>query len=721
MPAVKPAHSLIRTLTLLTLLWVGAQFAFLYIHAVTSSMVDTFISSSITRDVLHMPIFLHGLLVFVGAQLLVYALLTWFIWYTAAALKQLFNCSSLTVFLLGILLWAAGVITILAANAYYVPHSFFAEVATRNWFGLQPDAQTFFNCLRAGIILFSITSALVLLNLISSINRGTHLLRHGLMLLFIAGIAGLCVFQKINSLPVQHTSATAEKPNIIFIGLDALRPDYVSYYNKLGPQTPHLDNFLENSIHFSNATTTLARTFPSWSSIFTGTYPLHNHVRGNNTDLSVVDVTETLGKQLQKSGYETVFSTDDTRFNNTTEIFGFDHIITPPMGLNDFLFASLNDFPLSNLLIPTPIGAWLFPFNYANHGTAITYTPQSYLQLLARQLHQRTDKPLFMAVHFTISHWPFYTFNDKQNPGSVELDRYKVSVAAADRQFQEFMTLLAANGLLDHTIVVVLSDHGITLGLPGDRPVTAANYQGNPANIKKLSVVRYAGGADLKKNNNGFAIDTSYGYGGDVLSMKQFKTLLAFRGYGVNIGAAHEVMERVSMLDIAPTLLTLLKMPLLRNGDGISLEPYLFSAEPVTAQPRTFFLETSFTINEIERENISVDKVLQKALAYYQVDPLTGLISVKADAEKSMNRVKQFGILQGDWLYVQYPLTRGLHFAHNTFESYVAPAYEVLVNLKTGIWTTELNTPFALASPARKLKLQLEAFYGAELYLPKTS
>jgi hypothetical protein len=56
-----------------------------------------------------------------------------------------------------------------------------------------------------------------------------------------------------------------------------------------------------------------------------------------------------------------------------------------------------------------------------------------------------------------------------------------------------------------------------------------------------------------------------------------------------------------------------------------------------------------------------------------------------------------------------------MKFVDGTFKYYIFPAYEVLVNLQTGQWTTELNSPFATQSPAKFLKTQLQNFYGHEL------
>ncbi len=75
------------------------------------------------------------------------------------------------------------------------------------------------------------------------------------------------------------------------------------------------------------------------------------------------------------------------------------------------------------------------------------------------------------------------------------------------------MEILKQNNLLDHTIFVLFSDHGITLNMPQDRLIRMANYQGD----KSRSWIKH----------NKAGVETSWGYGNDLLSLKQNQPLLA--------------------------------------------------------------------------------------------------------------------------------------------------------------------------------------------------
>jgi arylsulfatase A-like enzyme len=725
MTTPRKPRSLLKMLVILTGFFILAQALLLVINASTFRVFDIAVSSSLTRQILHSHIFIFGLLRFIASQLLIYTLFVGLIWYLAVSIGELFSLRATATYLFGIALLFISAIFVLSANYYFVPHSFFSNFLRD---ALLPnslaDTPIRYALAVTGWWLLTV-ACLAVCNFCFSISKQRNRLRHVTVFLIVAI---LVVVNTGSSLPITSASvATAEKPNIIIIGIDAVRPDFVGFNNKSITNTPHIDALLQSGINFSEAYTPLPRTFPSWTSILTGSYPKHTGARGNNTDLSEIVLETTLPKTLRQAGYETIYSTDDTRFNNTNQLFGFDQIVTPPMGLNDFLLGTANDLPLSNLLITTPMGRLLFPYNYANHGTAITYAPHNYLQLLDETLARREQKPLFIAVHFTVTHWPFYWFNDKLTISCAEVCRYQAGISEADKQVANFMETLKKHQLLDHAIVVLLSDHGTSMGLQGDRITSPEHYQDDKAQIKKLTVMKYSSApANSLDFQHDYGIDTSYGYGGDVLSLKQYHAIVAFKGYGVDIGKAHTASDRILLLDIAPTLLDLLHLPKLAHADGVSLKPY-FNDAADTHHPegkRPFFWESSFTLEEIEKQGISVEKVLAKTVKLYRMDPQSGLVFIKKEAEKGMEKNKQEAIVQGDWLLAQFPESARTEMIHSgapgaaALHTRINPAYMVLVNLRTGDWTLELNNAFASTAPLKSLREQLYAFYGAEIAPP---
>jgi arylsulfatase A-like enzyme len=711
--------ALLRMLVYLTSIFVLAQIVFQILYALTANVYDVAVSTSLTFQILASRIFITGMLYFLFCQFLLYTVYVTLIWYLVVSWGDWFALRARTTYFVGLGLLAVSMIAILSANNYYMPHAFFSRLIVDNLFNGQLQRAAIKLTLMLSVGLLCVFFIISVLNCLLSLRHHLHVRRHSIFLASLAVIAGVIFYNDWQAQPLVTDAATAEKPNIIIIGIDAVRPDYLGFYNKNRHNTPHIDAFLRSSTNFAAAYSVLPRTFPSWTTMLTATYPKHNGARGNNTALTELKINDTMPKLFQQAGYQTFYSTDDTRFNNTNELFGFDKIITPPMGLNDFLIGTMNDFPLSNLIIPTPFGRLLFPNSYANHGTPNTYYAKNFLQMLNEAFHQRENKPVFLAVHFTVTHWPFYWFNDKLPASCTEDCRYAAGLNAADQELAAFLTTLQQNKLLDHAIVVLLSDHGISLGMPGDRITTKANYLGDKANMKKIGVFPYAAGAHEK---DFYGIDTSFGYGGDILSLKQYHSLLAFKGFGVDLGAPKTVFQRVLLMDIGPTLLALNRLPAIPHADGISLAAY-FSNDtlPEVSTDRPFFFESTFSLQEIEKEGISVERVLARAAKLYYMDPKDGLIFVKNSAEKAMSQNKQQGIMQGDWLLARFPSSEhtGLSAAGKSdelnFEQITQPAFMVLVNLKTHQWTTELDTPFAKSAPVPALMAELRQFYGDEV------
>src|SRR5207237_1259971 len=146
-----------------------------------------------------------------------------------------------------------------------------------------------------------------------------------------------------------------------------------------------------------------------------------------------------------------------------------------------------------------------------------------------------------------------------------------------------------------------LSDHGTTVGLPHDRIVSTENYQGSKDKLKYISVFKLGitnlQDIDLKKE---YTINTSYGQGSDILSLKQNQILLAFHGFGKSTSS--NINTRVSLLDITPTVLDFLHQKNLSHVDGTSLMPLINHSNIIIARP--LFLETGYSLAAIETNDI---------------------------------------------------------------------------------------------------------------------
>jgi len=692
--AGRPKKNLVAALIFLTCFALFTQLSFAIAHFFI--LKNNLINATLWHNVLphHLNFFLPWVQ-WVIVLLAAHGMYTWMIWYFIVSIGHLLRLRQIIIYYLGILLWWIGAVSIVATHTFYFHHSFFTTLIQTH-FSLSNVILKIMIFLTAGILL--IAGSLTCLDSLKSFSKKRHITAFILLigLLFITGY-------RWHASQPQVFSST--KPNIIIIGLDAFRPDFVN-------DAPHIQQFLKSATMFTKAYTPLARTAPSWASILTAKYPKHNGIRDNNTDLQFVDLQETLPKKLQKINYETIYATDDRRYNNINETFGFDRVLGPPGNINDFIIGTLNDFPLTNLLMMSPAASWLFPYNFANHSAYYTYSPNHFLQVLAEGLHAREHKPLFLAVHFNLSGWPLHWFNDQElSQDDLNLSLYQHAVAKVDEQFGKFYQLLQENHLLDNAIVFVLSDHGITLGLHHDKMISLSYYQGNKKYLKQLRYARYSEASpDSVDFHHDYGIDTSYGYSGDILSMKQNHVLLAVKTHI----SFPDVTQVVSLLDIAPTLVDILQLPPFIHADGISL-----LSKNITT--REFYFESGITDASIERAELSPGVLLTKLAGLLRVNHRTGVVFVDhTQMEKEYRFSKQHAIRYGNWFLASYPASLAYHLVKthgNTFtmKSYVIPAYDVLVNLKTNEWTMQRDTLLAKQAPLAEILKKYNRFYKNEI------
>lgn len=582
---------------------------------------------------------------------------------------------------IGISLWTMGIVTILLGNQYLFPNTRFKYV-TYFITKIGMLNVVLFCCLLlcTGILLLAMWGSI---KLVSQYRKKAFFIFVTSLLFFSS-----CFYfqrQAIGSLPTKN-----EKPNIILIGVDALRPDYLS---ALGShlKTPHFDDFLNHATTFSESITPIARTYPAWFSILTGEYPKKNGVRFDLSGEKTFDLSQTLPAILKKAGYVTIYATDDVRFSNIDKTLGFEHFIIPPIGFNDFLLGTMNDFPLSNLLINTRIGRYLFPYSYSNRAAYITYEPDTFIHFLNSSL-KKNIKPVFLAVHFCLPHLPYAWASYPNNRQFAK--NYGEAVKRADQQVGDFLKVLKAHHLLDHSIVVLLSDHGEALELPGDRVTDANFYIPGKNNVKRVIPHFYPPSVKTE------LVNQSAGHGTDVLGMSQYHNTLAFRFYGLPGQVNTIVPGIVSLIDIKPTILNLLQIDAAKTS-GQSLVDFI-SGKKIAMSRGDFFIESDFSPQAVRSVYPETRKLLFEGIDFFEINPKTTRLTVKKSMADRIIASKQYADINGKWILALYPKNK----------NQMTP---ILVNLKTGFWTDDLTTDFAKNAPVLHMLTALKTFYGSEI------
>ncbi len=534
---------------------------------------------------------------------------------------------------------------LLASNAYHFPRSSlgnpYANAMQASWLGHSPATW-----LGAAVALTG--AAMLASALWRSLRRGSIWPPSRAGATAAAVVAVAAVSFAVPSSRAQRGPNSPDKPNVVLIGIDSLREDLVARGSALHAM-PNLEAFLAQSVSFSNATTPLARTFPSWLSILSGRSP---HVTGAVVNLLPRDVVHegtTLGVLLRKAGYATAYAIDDVRFSNVDATYGFDKTVTPPIGASEFVIGFFADTPLSNLVMNTRVGRVLFPFTSGNRAVATSYDPDSFVQRIASEFDFR--QPLFLATHLTLPHWP-YSWADAPATKSMEEQKgvrwpdYYINAAhRADEQFAAVVEVLRQRGVLDNAIVIVLSDHGETFGEQGDSLVPV-----DESAIVSLHAV------------------PTWGHGTSVLSPEQYHVVLAVRSFGrtpLQTKAGRLIDAPVSVEDIAPTITELLTLSPHDPFTGRSLLPLLRN-EPGASQDfsgRIRFTETEFNPGQVATQTGKMSpSAIAAAANSYRVDPITDRVEVKRDLIGRLLRERQYAALGNQYLVAAIPTPDGTGF-----------------------------------------------------------
>jgi hypothetical protein len=267
--------------------------------------------------------------------------------------------------------------------------------------------------------------------------------------------------------------------------------------------------------------------------------------------------------------------------------------------------------------------------------------------------------------------------------------------------------------LLDNAVVVVLSDHGESLGLPGDRLLTEAKHMPGLDDPRRVERTRYV---TAKATSFDFAhdygIDTTFGHGTDVLSPSQYHVMLAMRDYSQN-GPGQRVTTPVGLIDLSPILLDKLHLAPTSKLDGVAMPTGR------TKLGRAFYFEDGFKVGAIVTDKINIGKVLAESFQAYDIDRHTGRVMLKEKMQATVLKDKSFAVLEGDWILSRYPpAPPPLIFTNPALQPKVpmCPRW-LLVNTATGNWSGDMTSEFVRHSPYGRLKQRLVGFFGDDMQL----
>lgn len=290
--------------------------------------------------------------------------------------------------------------------------------------------------------------------------------------------------------------------NVLLITLDTTRADRLGCYGYSLARTPVLDRLAQKGVLFERAYAPVPLTLPSHATMLTGLYPPEHGLR-NNGGAALPSGLPTLATELQAAGYET---------GAFVAAFVLDHKFGLQRGFDKYD----DDLSLSD------------PGLDGHH----QYRDASLvIDAALRWLRPRTQKPYFCWVHLFDPHYPYLAHEDRF--GDAFSDRlYDAELAYVDTELDRLFSTLEKSGALENTLIVIVGDHGESLGEHGELSHSMTVYD---ATLRVPLLV---------------------------VSPKEIRP-------------GHRVTEPVSLVDLTPTILDQLGQKPITNVSGRSLRPSL--------------------------------------------------------------------------------------------------------------------------------------------------
>jgi len=302
-------------------------------------------------------------------------------------------------------------------------------------------------------------------------------------------------------------------PNVLFVTIDTLRADHMSGYGYKRPTSPNLDKLMAAGAQFTDARCVEPLTGPSLASMLTSLYP-HEHGASRN-GIGVRPGLPSVSKVLGKRGFRTAAFVSNWTLRREL------------LGMGDHFDEYFEVFTRKR---------WLGMIR--SEATAEDVSEVA-LEWVSNHVEEHPRRPFFAWVHYVEPHAP-YRLHPDLAPGlglssSGDLskrDRYDTEIAFVDRAVGRLLGQIDQIAPNKNTLIVFASDHGENLGEHG--------YWGH--------------GRHLWEEN--LRIPMSFTWTGGQLK-------------------ARRVPTPASNLDVAPTVLGLLGLPVPESFQGRNWSSYL--------------------------------------------------------------------------------------------------------------------------------------------------
>ena len=326
---------------------------------------------------------------------------------------------------------------------------------------------------------------------------------------YLIGASAILLFWASSNFLKLNFPSESERPNVIIIASDSLRPDHLSCNGYPRKTSPNIDALEAKSINFTKCFTPIGSTLESMIGLMSSQYPHTHGVRhmfpSKNDVLKVNLESPKLPKILKNSGYETAVIGDwcSAIFNEVP--MGFENIQVSEFDsfriwLSQALYLS---HPVIPMYFDNKFGYWLFPKleSFAHYLRAEVVTDRAINKIKNRK---NKTKPFFYTIFTGCNHFAYhapYPYYEKwtdpkyQGPNKYQvhfdpnefisssswdekffshsdeekqhiIDLYDGCVSRFDDCVGRIIKTLESENLMNNTIVLITSDHGEDLFEP---------------------------------------------------------------------------------------------------------------------------------------------------------------------------------------------------------------------------------------------------------------
>jgi len=261
----------------------------------------------------------------------------------------------------------------------------------------------------------------------------------------------------------------ADRPNVLLIVVDTLRPDYLGVYNpERAGSTPTLEAIAADGVVFDSAHSNASWTRASFATLYSSRVPGSHNTQLKSSKLP--GEIETMAEVMSEGGYATGGLPNNTNVTSTFNFQqGFDHY--PYMAPEMPFFATESVYQLSMYSVLRKVGERL---KGDQHEVSDFYRPAETCIAAARAFAeaQQGDRWMLM-LHLMEPHDPYFErpYNgvaygraEHEVPEADQVDYlrelYAAEIEHMDADLAVLVQWLKDSGQYDDTLIIVTSDHG---------------------------------------------------------------------------------------------------------------------------------------------------------------------------------------------------------------------------------------------------------------------